>query len=192
MKNHPKHCIDCDEGTYELLTVDFTEKDPNGAEVTVPGIEVLRCSNCGEELIPAASSKKISKAVAEANEQLKPEQLYDMFSRFDVDQQKELADICGFGEKTFGRWLKGTQTVSRSMGYYLRVLDHFPEAFEYVKNRDWRTTSAPSRLTTATADQQGDSEPSLDAFEALLRRQFTPDGLQQNPTQIFELAGQHY
>ena len=52
--------------------------------------------------------------------------------------QKDFADAIGLGEKTFHRWLKGTQIASRSMGYYLRAMQHFPEAFEWVKKRGWR------------------------------------------------------
>lgn len=67
MKNYPKKCIDCGEADYEMLTTDFVDVDSFGNKVTVADIEVLRCPNCKEELIPAESCKKISKIVAESN-----------------------------------------------------------------------------------------------------------------------------
>jgi YgiT-type zinc finger domain-containing protein len=186
MKNYPKHCIDCDAGTYEVRTITHEQTCQDGSAVTIQDVEVLRCPNCGEELIPAASSKKISAAIAEANEQLKPEQLYAMMECFETDSQKELAETCGFGEKTFHRWLKGTQTVSRSMGYYLRVLQTFPEAFEFVKSRAWRNQQGtPQPLATAPHNRTSLDHDNVVAFPALARRgnnSFTPP---LNPTQIF-------
>lgn len=185
MSNHPKYCIDCDEGTYELITVDYSDRDASGPEVVVPNVEILRCSHCGQELIPAETSKKISRAVAEADEQLTPEQLYGMLEDFDANQ-KQLAEICGFGEKTFHRWLKGTQTVSRSMGYYLRVLQRFPEAFAYVKSRAWR--EQPTSVSTQRIDETADRseiESAEERFPSLYRRGFDSPPAHQNPAELF-------
>lgn len=180
MKNYPKQCIDCGNAAYEILSVDYPQRDAEGNEIIVSSVEILRCPNCGEELVPAASSKKIGAAVAEANEQLKPEHLYNMMESFETDSQKELAEICGFGEKTFHRWLKGTQTVSRSMGYYLRVLTQFPEAFLYVKERAWRNGPAPQ----AESSEESASE-TVSQFPALERRGFDRFYEREDPTQLF-------
>jgi len=187
MKKYPKNCIDCDQGKYQVLRVDYEQVCQDGNLVIVPDVEILRCSHCNQELIPAASSKQLSAAVAEANEQLKPAQLYAMFERFDVDQQKELAEICGFGEKTFGRWLKGTQVTSRSMGYYLRVLDRFPEAFEYIKERKWRT-EGESRSASEPTQTESTEDDNLLRFPALSGRSIQTTTSSRNFASIFACA----
>jgi hypothetical protein len=75
--------------------------------------------------------------MAEANEQLTKAELLAMLEASRLSQ-KDFAEAIGLGEKTFHRWLKGTQIASRSMGYYLRAMVRFPEAFEWVKERGWR------------------------------------------------------
>ena len=60
----------CCRYEYEVLSVDYDQTTQDGTTVRVPSVEILRCTQCQQELIPAASAKRISKAVAEANEQL--------------------------------------------------------------------------------------------------------------------------
>lgn len=148
MKSHPTHCVDCDNGSYERVVIDYTDVDQNGVQVLVPNVEILRCSACGAELIPAASSRQISEAVAKASDQLSPEELYAIMEQFDLNQT-QMAEIFGFGEKTYHRWLKGTQVVSRSMGYYLRAMAACPDAFAFVRDRAWRNPQ-PQRQRKAT------------------------------------------
>lgn len=195
MKTYPQHCIDCDDGLYEVLTVDYKCHGPDGMEVIVPGVEILRCATCGVELIPAASDRLISEAVARANEQLTPAELYAFMEAHDL-KQKEVAEICGFGEKTFHRWLRGTQVVSRSMGYYLRVLQQFPEAFAFVRERGWRKESQPAESTSPSAGLAPVGDPGMAPdvikFPALAKRQAPLDLPERNPAQLFaECHGLH-
>jgi putative zinc finger/helix-turn-helix YgiT family protein len=133
----PYPCDECDSGTVEAVTEDYAIRTPDGNTIVVPGVEMHRCNQCGETLIPAASSRYISEYEARETEQLTREELHAIFERSDLTQ-KDFAEALGLGEKTFHRWLKGTQVVSRSMGYYLRAMDRFPEAFGWVKTRGWR------------------------------------------------------
>lgn len=186
MKKYPKHCVDCDDGLYEVVTVEYKDVDQNGHEVSVPGVEILRCKGCGAELIPAASDRLISEAVAQANEQLTPAELYALMEQYDLNQ-KEVAKICGFGEKTFHRWLKGTQVVSRSMGYYLRILQEFPAALQFVKDQAWRTgANSTSRMHKPEKRDDVATVRGLDAFPALERRNGNPAILKENPAQLFQ------
>ena len=133
----PETCLDCDKGRYEVVVAPYPCSGQDGNVVVVPDVKFIRCTRCGEELIPAASDRYISRYVAEANEQLTKGELHAMLEASGLSQ-KDFAEAIGLGEKTFHRWLKGTQVVSRSMGYYLRALQRFPEAFEWVKERGWR------------------------------------------------------
>ena len=140
MKTSDK-CFECDQGHYEEITRDYTDVGPDGASVVVPGVKLLRCTHCGDEIIPAESDRYISRFVAETNEQLTKAELYAMLDASGRNQ-KEFAAAIGLGEKTFHRWLKGTQVASRSMGYYLRAMERFPEVFKWVEERKWREPAA--------------------------------------------------
>jgi len=184
----PYPCDECDSGTVETVTEDYTIHSPDGNTIVVPGVEMHRCNQCGETLIPAASSRYISEFQARETEQLSPEALHAIFVRADMTQ-KEFAEALGLGEKTFHRWLKGTQVVSRSMGYYLRAMDQFPEGFSWVKSRGWRKP-APRRAVT-----QPSSEP---VFAALHRRATSTTRtsvviqLESNPARTLMLEAVHH
>lgn len=175
MKTYPTDCIDCDSGRYEPVVVDYTDVDQNGVQIVVPHVEILRCSACGAELIPTASSRQISEAVAKANDQLSPKELYELMEQFDLNQT-QMAEIFGFGEKTYHRWLKGTQVVSRSMGFYLRAMAAHPEAFAYVRERAWRNPRPRRQRQSPQINRQ--------TFPALAKRSQFVQQPRINPAQI--------
>lgn len=159
-------CPECENGTIQPVIEDYTLRTSDGQVITVPRVELHRCDSCGLLLVPAASSRYISEYEARETEQLTREELHAIFERSDLTQ-KDFAEALGLGEKTFHRWLKGTQVVSRSMGYYLRAMDRFPEAFDWVKTRGWRTP-APRRVSPP--------ENEVPIFPALHRRSISPTG----------------
>lgn len=143
-------CPECEKGTLQTIIEDYTVHAQDGNTVVVPEVSKLRCDQCGVTMLPAKSSRYISEFQAQAMEQLSKAELFKYLEASELTQ-KDYAEALGLGEKTFHRWLKGTQVVSRSMGYYLRAMDHFPEVFEWVKNRGWRAPkSAPVRRTMET------------------------------------------
>ena len=185
----PEHCFECEKGRLVEVVQNYTDVGPDGASVVVPGVKMLRCTECGEELIPAESNRYISRYVAEANEQLTKAELFAMLEASGLSQ-KDFAEAIGLGEKTFHRWLKGTQVVSRSMGYYLRALERFPEAFAWVRERRWRRPEPTSvRLPTGAA-----SLPSR--FPALQRRAMSRPhdlaGTRANPARMLMLKAVHH
>ncbi|MFA7257462.1 MAG: type II toxin-antitoxin system MqsA family antitoxin [Kiritimatiellales bacterium] len=135
MKN--KKCFECDAGNYQIASVDYPVELSGGESFTVPKVKILRCDSCGDEVVPAESSAQIEAYVHDKTEVLTKDELYNMFRDVNLDQEK-FANVVGLGQKTYHRWLKGIQTPSRSMGYYLRVLAHFPEVFDWVEKRGWR------------------------------------------------------
>lgn len=139
--NAPATCFECDQGPYEIIVKPYESCGQDGNIVLVPEVTFLRCAHCGDELLPAESDRYIARYVTAAGEQLTKSQLFAMLEASGLSQ-KDFAEAIGLGEKTFHRWLKGTQMVSRSMGYYLRALGEFPDAFSWVKERRWRKPGA--------------------------------------------------
>ena len=139
MSEYVKNCPTCGRQEYRKVTEDYIFELQDGNELKVPNLEFSRCAACGETGIPAGSMRKIREMVAELTEQISPEELEKIREELDVDNQDDMSEILGLGAKTYGRWERGTQQISRSMGYYLRILRHFPEVFAWLKSRGWKT-----------------------------------------------------
>lgn len=179
----PYPCPECEGGTVQAVVEDYKMVTSDGNTVIVPNVALERCDHCGVTLVPAKSSRYISEYEAQATEQLSKKELHAFFEQSDLTQ-KDYAEALGLGEKTFHRWLKGTQVVSRSMGYYLRAVDHFPEVFEWVKNRSWRAPKkAPVRRSAQNAP----------VFLALSRRELVSViQFKENPAQRLALGVVHH
>jgi len=130
-------CCSCEQGHYEEVFDRYETTAADDVKVVIPRVKLLRCASCGDELLPPETQKQIDVAIAEQTEQLAARELEAIWESFNMDQT-QTAEVLGLGGKTFHRWLKGTQYPSRSMGYYLRVLAEFPEAFDWLKTRGWR------------------------------------------------------
>lgn len=139
------HCAACNEGIYEEVEARYEVTVADNIRILIDKLTLLRCPKCGDELIPPTSQEQIDRAISEQTEQLSRLELQDMADTFDLDQT-QISEVLGLGGKTFHRWLKGTQYPSRSMGYYLRVLAKFPEAFAWLKARGWRNQSQTIEL----------------------------------------------
>jgi putative zinc finger/helix-turn-helix YgiT family protein len=131
------NCPFCVEGTLHLVKRDYVANIGDGQKHTIPNIEMEVCDKCGEEILSLESAREIDAAIAEHTERLMPEELREIREWFNVAQD-EMSEALGLGAKTFHRWEKGSQYPSRSMGYYLRMLREFPEAFEWLRSRQWR------------------------------------------------------
>jgi putative zinc finger/helix-turn-helix YgiT family protein len=130
-------CCSCKHGHYNEVFDRYETVVADDVKIAIPRVKLLRCLNCGDELLPPETQKQIDAAIAEQTEQLSPRELEAIWERLNLDQT-ETAEVFGLGSKTFHRWLNGTQYPSRSMGYYLRVLVEFPDALEWLKERGWR------------------------------------------------------
>jgi YgiT-type zinc finger domain-containing protein len=169
-------CFDCDTGQYLPDTTSYVLATQDGGKITIPDLPVLRCSNCGREMIPSDSLKRISAALSAEPDQFTRKQLYRFLEQFDLSQA-EAAEITGLGAKTISRWLRGTQVISRSMGYYLRLLMAFPDAFEWVRSRRWRRTD-PIVIDQST----GETIPlRFNQFPALQKRNDWHPSVHGNP-----------
>lgn len=141
-------CPVCDTGTLSEQRIDYTVTVGDGVKVVTPNLLVEICDHCGEVVLSADAADAVDATIAEQNDQLIPRELQLIRENLDVDQT-EISEILGLGGKTFHRWEKGNQVPSRSMGYYLRVLEEFPEAFAWLRERGWRRQN---RLATGPFD----------------------------------------
>lgn len=111
---------------------------PDGEEVVVPGIVQGICGNCDELFLSITEKRKIEEYISAEVERIDPSDLRQIRERLKVDQS-EMGQILGLGVKTYHRWERGSQIPSRSMGFYIRVLNHFPEAFQWLRARGWKS-----------------------------------------------------
>ena len=130
-------CPACDAGKLRKQRLDYTVTAGDGVKVVVPNLLVEVCDHCGEMVLSADAADAVDAAIAEQTDQLTTRELERIREDLDVDQT-EMSEILGLGGKTYHRWEKGNQVPSRSMGYYLRVLAEFPEAFAWLRERGWR------------------------------------------------------
>lgn len=130
-------CCSCGQGHYEEVFDRYETVAGDDVKICIPRVKLLRCSKCGDELLPPETQKQVDEAIAEQTDQLSPRELEAIWEQLNLDQTQS-AEVFGLGSKTFHRWLNGTQYPSRSMGYYLRVLAEFPNALEWLKERGWR------------------------------------------------------
>ncbi|MFT4586589.1 MAG: putative zinc finger/helix-turn-helix YgiT family protein [Candidatus Binatia bacterium] len=137
MSNHPETCFECGEGHYIEVVEDYRRALPDGETLTVPKLLILRCDKCGEDTIPPESSRRIETAVDQHQDTLPAAAVRSFLEQFQIDQT-EAAEALGMGGKTLHRWARGTQRVSRSMGYFLRALMAHPAVYEWIRDRSWR------------------------------------------------------
>ena len=166
MSNHLEICFECGEGHYVEVIEDYRRALPDDETFIVPNLLILRCDKCGEDTIPPESSRRIEKAVDEHQDTLPPAAVRAFLEQFQIDQT-EAVKALGMGGKTLHRWARGTQRVSRSMGYFLRALMAHPEVFEWIRDRRWRP--ATPRDLAAELDPRRAKEP-----ESLILREDPP------------------
>jgi HTH-type transcriptional regulator/antitoxin MqsA len=130
-------CPVCDSGRLLPKIGDYLTTLPGGEKLNVPDISFAACDHCGEQTISLTESRKVEEFVAEHLELISPAELRAIREKLGVDQS-EMSEALGLGAKTYHRWEKGNQIPSRSMGYYLRLLQKHPESFAWIRDRSWR------------------------------------------------------
>lgn len=166
MSQHTENstCFECDRGVCREVTEPYEVQLPDGDNFTIPALTILRCDACGELSIPAASAKAIDAAILEYSDTVSVEFLKDFLTSFNLDQT-EAAEALGLGAKTFHRWVRATQRVSRSMGYFLRAIVEFPEAFEWIQQRRWRGVRVACSVSVVPS-------PTVEISVATVRQKF--------------------
>jgi YgiT-type zinc finger domain-containing protein len=130
-------CAQCHEGTYQSMTKDYTVELRDGDQCTIANLAQRKCNQCGHIVLPWPSVQRVDRAVADHTEPLTAEFLKQTRERLQPNMTL-LAESLGLGSKTWMRWEKGEQNISRSMGYFVRAMAQFPEVYEWVADRAWR------------------------------------------------------
>jgi putative zinc finger/helix-turn-helix YgiT family protein len=130
-------CPSCEKGHFALVQIDHVEPTAEDNSITIPGIWVERCDQCGEIVFPGETTRFIESVVAEQTEQLTPDELERIRENLGVHRQDEMSEILGLGAKTYHKWESGAQFPTRSMSFYIRVLAEYPQAFDWLRDRAW-------------------------------------------------------
>jgi len=170
MNEFPNNCPDCANGVCREIVEDYAITTPEGESLVVPNIPVWRCDKCSAQWLSPEAADTIDKFMAVAAEQLVPAEINQFLEKYDLSQA-EAGELLGLGEKTINRWLKGRQVVSRSMGFYIRLLLHFPDATQWLKERGWRNTSGVAAVQSPSRKPEvAFSKMDWSRFPALNRR----------------------
>ena len=172
-------CPCCAAGHFVLAQTEYIAEIPDDNPVTIHGIWVDRCDSCGEIVYPGETTRFIESVVAEQTEQLTPRELERIREDLGVATQDEMSEALGLGLKTYHKWESGKQYPTRSMSYYIRVLAEFPQAFDWLRRRAWRSQN---RLTHPQAQADFAAMfPDLDLARTGARPSITPNTRRPNP-----------
>ena len=173
-------CTQCHEGTYQNMTKDYTVELRDGDQCSIANLAQRKCNQCGHVVLPWPSVQRVDRAVADHTEPVTAEFL--MIARNQLQPNMTLlAESLGLGSKTWMRWEKGEQNMSRSMGYFVRAMAQGPEVYEWVADRGWRRShDAESLLEIAENIKEVASEYETSIYQFNRRRSGIQPELKQN------------
>ena len=156
LKPFPWKCGRCGERAVVPAIVSYTtqiEHDGRSYSVTVPALEIPRCSKCGAMVRDDPSNRRISDALRQQLGLLTPEQIRKNRETLGLTQ-RQLANRLGIADATLSRWETGAQIQQRSMDRLLRlyfafdnvrtVLEHEP-ALRQLQARVSRASNRPKQ-----------------------------------------------
>lgn len=112
-----------------LATVNYTTQfthDGRPYTVSIPGLLVPQCGNCGEISLDPLATEQITVAFRKQVGLLSPEQIRQQRLALGLTQQA-LADLLGIGVHTLCRWETGGQIQQRAFDRILRAFFKVPE-----------------------------------------------------------------
>jgi YgiT-type zinc finger domain-containing protein len=56
-------CVECEDGVYAAKVEEFKAEKADGSILTVPGVTVLRCTECEHAVFPPDAQAKIDAAM---------------------------------------------------------------------------------------------------------------------------------
>lgn len=129
-------CPSCGEGKLVRDTRDipYTYK---GETVTIPAVRGEFCPACGECVLSAAESKRVSAAMLEFNKQVNasivdPAFIARVRKKLALDQ-RQAATIFGGGVNAFSRYEKGKTKPPLALVKLLQVLDRHPDLLDEIR-----------------------------------------------------------
>jgi HTH-type transcriptional regulator/antitoxin MqsA len=129
-------CPSCGEGKLARDTRDisYTYK---GETTTIPAVRGEFCRACGESVLAAAESKRVSAAMLEFNKQVNasivdPGFIARVRKKLALDQ-RQAAAIFGGGTNAFSRYENGKTRPPLALVKLLMVLDRHPNLLNEVR-----------------------------------------------------------
>lgn len=110
----------------------------SGKQISVEGIEVSVCENCGEEVVRPDQAKRNDVRFADARRihdgLLTSAQIKGFRERWSLTQQQASAALGG-GANAFSKYERGEVTQAQSMDLLMRVADMFPQVRDFLGAR---------------------------------------------------------
>lgn len=107
-----------------------------GQPVSLPSVEMYRCSDCHEGFFSPEQARGVSievkNAVRETHGLLSPEKILAIREKLSLTQE-ELEEIFGQGQKVVTRWESGRVIQNKTADTILRMLDRRPDLLSVVK-----------------------------------------------------------
>lgn len=129
-------CPLCGEGKLLRGTRDipYTYK---GETTTIPAVRGQFCPACGESVLAAAESKRVSAAMLKFNKQVNativdPSFIARVRKKLSLDQ-RQAAEIFGGGANSFSRYENGKTKPPLALVKLLMVLDRHPNLLNEVR-----------------------------------------------------------
>jgi putative zinc finger/helix-turn-helix YgiT family protein len=173
-------CPTCRNATIRRVTRDYKVKFPDGQTSTVANLSFEECPECKDEFFSSEAMDRISDKVSAELDSLSLSDLKRIREKLQPNMTL-LAESLGLGSKTWMRWENGEQNMSRSMGYFVRAMEQFPEVYEWVANRGWRRSQdAESLLEIAENIKEVASEYETSIYRFNRRRSGIQPEMKQN------------
>ena len=109
-----------------------------GETTTIPAVRGEFCPACGESVLTAAESKRVSAAMLEFNKQVNasivdPGFIARVRKKLDLDQ-RQAAAIFGGGANAFSRYENGKTKPPLALVKLLQLLDRHPDLLDEVRS----------------------------------------------------------
>lgn len=131
-------CLICGAGKARKVRTEYRTKY-DGGSVSVPDVEMYRCSECHEEFLTPEQSRSVSAAVKNTVRQssglLAPKKIVEIRERLGLTQ-RELERLLDQGPKVVTRWENGRVIQNKNADMILRLLDHEPRLLTLVREID--------------------------------------------------------
>jgi len=141
------NCPICGTGKAKKVRTEYRTKY-DGQAVSVPDVEMFRCSNCHEDFLAPDQAESISiavkNAVRRASGLLAPEKIVAIRVKLHLTQV-ELEQLLDQGPKVVTRWESGRVIQNKNADTILRMLDRHPELVDLVREIDAQRERAQRR-----------------------------------------------
>jgi putative zinc finger/helix-turn-helix YgiT family protein len=128
-------CPVCEGGTAKKIKRAYRTKY-NGQIVSLPSVEMFRCSNCQEEFFSPEQARSLSvevkNAVRQSSGLLAPEKILAIREKLGLTQT-QLEHLFDQGPKVVTRWESGRVIQNKNADTILRMLDRDPKLLLLVK-----------------------------------------------------------